>query len=106
VLIKESTQRRMLKALGGSARARTDKGHTDCIFDDQSVRQPADSGFEVAETSPQLTVTTVEAKRLGLNIRGASVAVEQACGDRKAFRVRDPQPDGSGMTIIVLDAEP
>jgi hypothetical protein len=102
----EADRQAMIRSLGACARVITSTGHADCVFDDQSVRQPADSGFEVAETSPQLTVTTAEAKRLGLNIRGASVAVEQACGDRKAFRVRDPQPDGSGMTIIVLDAEP
>lgn len=102
--ISEHAARLSLQTLGDRARASTDHGQTDCIFDNGYVNQTADTGLQLGDRSPQITVTTSEAKRIGLDLRGKSLRLTVKDAQPVGYRVRDPQPDGTGLTIILLDA--
>lgn len=100
----EADRLAIIESLGGCARAVTSSGHTGCIFENGSIGQPTGTGLEIADRTPQITVTTLEAKRLGLDVRGALVRIEQPCVEPVDYSVRAPAADGTGMTVIELEA--
>jgi len=104
-MIIESEQDRidMILALGMGYRARTAAGEVDVIFENGYVAMDAPSGFRQTDTTPSLTVTSRQAADLGLDMRGTPVTVIDPCGVRTDYAVRDPQPDGTGMSRIELE---
>lgn len=98
----EADRLAMIQSLGGLS-VRTERGTATAIFDNGHVGLPTESGFELTDRSPQLTLSTAEADRLGL-VRGVVVEVLESCKEAARYTVRDPQPDGTGMSVILLDA--
>lgn len=92
-----------LKALGGGARLRTRAGETDCIFDNAYTSVQFDDGIELADSLPAVTITSQQASLLAVTKKGAAIEVLVPCEDSRAFRVKAPRPDGTGMTVLLLE---
>lgn len=73
----------------------------DCTCDAGPFRAIFDNGYvlsgELGETAPALVMTTADVERLGLR-EGITVTVRA-----KAYRVRRSEPDGTGMSVVILD---
>jgi hypothetical protein len=65
----------------------------DAVFDDNSM----------GTTAPQCSGPTEVFRSLGLLERSKRLTIETDDGPQQ-FVVRDPRPDGSGWTTLVLDA--
>ncbi len=93
----------MVETLSMGFRARTLQGEVAAIFENGSILDGAPSGFQMADRSPTLTITSCQARALGME-RGIPVTVIDPCGGPAEYCVRDPQPDGTGMSRVVLEA--
>lgn len=103
MLETESDRIEMIRALGMGCRVVAAGGEADIVFDNLPASLDAPSGFRQSDRSISFTITTKDARKLGLE-RGVPVTVVDAEGNRSEFSVRDPQPDGTGMTLVELDA--
>ncbi len=101
----EEDRIQMVQSLGMGYRAQTPSGSADVIFHDTHVSVDAVSGFRMSDHSPWLKMTTQQATALQL-VKGAAVTIINPCGGWVQYRVRDPQPDGTGMSRIELDSCP
>jgi hypothetical protein len=90
-----------IRALGGQC-VKTELGTAPAIFDNGYVSTRSDLGFEQADVAPQLTITTEDAARLGLS-QGTPLQVLEEGRSPMNFTVRLPQPDGTGVSVIILD---
>ncbi len=88
----------MIKSLGGRL-VRTDAGVVYALYDAEGT--PVDfEGARGNSTAPQITARTADVLRLGINLRGASVTI-----DDREYTVREHLPDGTGLSIVILDDE-
>lgn len=92
-----------IKGLGGQL-VRAEGGDFYAIFDSEFSLASFTDGPGVSSSSPQLTCRTSDARRFGFIENGSSLELE-IDGDTKHFTVREHQPDGTGMSVLVLDAE-
>lgn len=93
----------MIEALSMGYRVRTSQGEVAAIFDNRSVLDDVPSGFQMADRTPVLTITSCQALGLGME-RGMPATVIDPCGGTTEYCVREPQADGTGMSRIVLEA--
>jgi hypothetical protein len=83
----------LIRALGGVV-FDGPKGRFDAIFERAAVAQ---GDLAVISTTPQLTARTVDLERCGVQ-SGSLVR-----GTPGVFIVREPKPDGDGMTVAELE---
>jgi hypothetical protein len=86
----------MIRAVGG-IRVSAERGTMDAIYDtaDTAVEGPA---VAIDSYGPRLTARTSDVRRLGL-ADGASVTCEHG-----TFTVRAVADDGTGMSVVALEA--
>jgi len=89
----EADRRASLEALGGQCYP-TAAGPLLAIFDSEFL-ETADSETRV----PVLMCTTADVSKLSMTAKGAQVTVAG-----KAYRVRRHEPDGTGMSVLVLES--
>ncbi len=104
MLIPDSTQRRMVIAAGAGTRVRCDKGEAYCIYDNAYASARSGMGMELADRLPRLSMVTCDVERLGLTVRNTVVEVAQRCRDPERYRIRNHEPDGTGISLVWLDA--
>jgi hypothetical protein len=92
MLETDADRLQLLQALGGQTVAGP-SGEATAIFDPDYVLAGS-----VDETAITLSLCTSDAERIGLNRKGADVTV-----GNETYRVRTPQPDGVGMTLLILE---
>lgn len=94
----ESDRLAAIQALGGQL-VTTDTGSFWAIFDNNHVTVQSDTGHQQDDSAPQLTMRTSDAERAGLQ-KGTILKLLKSGA---LFVVRDAQPDGTGMSTIILD---
>ena len=92
-----------IRALGGRLCVRTQQGTAPAIFDNGYVSMTSETGLEQADRSPEVTLTTRDAERIGIT-QGVVLDVIEEGRAPVTYTVRIPQPDGAGMTVVPLDA--
>lgn len=81
----------------GAVLVQSSSGKFKAVFDRQYIGD-AVGGLDVESRSPALTCRTSDVEALQLR-KGQSVTVD---GD--VFRVRRHEPDGTGMSVVVLES--
>lgn len=89
-----------IQGLGGQL-VRTDRGNFCAILDSDFSSAGFSDGARVNSESPQLTCRTSDVKRLQLD-EGAELDT-LVDGVASRYSVREHQPDGTGMSVLVLD---
>lgn len=90
-----------IQGLGGQL-VRTDRGNFCAILDSDFSAASFSDGARVNSESPHLTCRTSDVKRLQLDVTG-TVLDTQVDGETRRYSVREHQPDGTGMSVLVLD---
>lgn len=98
----EADRRNLVETLSLGYRAKTTGDVVPVIFDNGHASVDVASGFRINDRSPAITMTEAQARALGL-VRGGSLSIVDPVGDWTEYRVRDPQPDGTGMIRVELD---
>lgn len=84
-----------------ATRVVTDGGSFSANFDDAFVAAVFSDGPRMDSSAPQITCATCDVERTGLR-QGMSLELKVKC-ETKRFLVREHQPDGSGVSTLVLD---
>ena len=92
MLESDADRVQMLLALGGQL-VSGPNGEAIALFDPDYVL-----AGQVDETAITLSLCTSDAERVGLSRKGTSVTV-----GTDTYAVRTPQPDGAGMTLLILE---
>lgn len=79
-------------------RVDTDAGHFFGNFDAAHAKA-AFEAVEFSSRSPELECSTADAERCDVTVRGKRLQIKG-----KNYTVREYQPDGTGTSVIILDA--
>lgn len=88
----------MLRALG-AIKVRAEAGEIEALFDAAAV-QIGFEGSRTNSTAPQIEARTEDIKRVDLHLRGSRATIEG-----REYTVREHLPDGTGLSIVILDDE-
>lgn len=87
-----------------ATRVVTDGGSFSANYDDAFVAAVFSDGARMDSSAPQITCATCDVVRTNLR-QGTGLELEVK-GVMKRFLVREHQPDGSGVSALILDEAP